>query len=489
MVEFVDDPTRRGFFASARFEADVYDCEVIGKIPRDLNGAFVRVGADWFYPSRFGPNDSPFNADGYVSTFRFKNGIVDFKGRWIKTPRFIADRAAGRQLFGIYRNPFTDDPSVKGLDRTVMNTSPFAFDGKLFALKEDSRPYQLEPRTLETLGPWDFHGTYASPTFTAHPKIDPMTGELVCYGYESNGLAGDELYLCTIGRDGRVKHDVRFKVPYVSMLHDIGLTQKHVVIPGGGYTTGMERLKDGKIHWAWDSSKPSYIGIVPRDGAAKDVRWFKGPERGTIHTFNARTEGNKVVLEAPIFDSNPFPFFPSIDGKPWNPQTARAFIRRWTFDLSSRRDTFTEEIVFNQPLGNDLVRVDTRYHSLPYRYGYVGYADQSKPFDEARAGNLRGRVTNSYGRYDFSTGKLDLLFAGNAHSLSECCFIPRSKDAPEGDGYLIGVASNYAEMRSELLIADAQRLGEGEIARVILPFRASAQVHGIWVGDDEVSFG
>jgi carotenoid cleavage dioxygenase len=64
--------------------------------------------------------------------------------------------------------------------------------------------------------------------------------------------------------------------------------------------------------------------------------------------------------------------------------------------------------------------------------------------------------------------------------------VPRPGSTAEGDGYLIGVASNYAEMRSELIIADAQRLGEGDVARVILPFRAGPQVHGIWVRDDEV---
>lgn len=483
------DPARQGFFAPMRFEADVYDCEVIGRIPSELSGAFVRVGGEWLYPSRFGHDDSPFNTDGYISTFRFKDGRVDFKGRWIRTPRFLANRAAGRQLFGIYRNPFTDDPTVKHLDRTVANTSALAFDGKLFALKEDARPYRIDPRTLETLGPWDFHGTYEAPTFTAHPKLDPATGEMVCYGCEASGLASDDLYLYTIGKSGRVTREVRLKVPYVSMVHDIALTQKHVVIPAGGYVTDLERLKAGKTHWGWDASKPQYVGIIPRDGDAKDIRWFKGPSRGIIHTFNARSEGHKVILEAPVFDSNPFPFFPAVDGSPWNPNGARAFIRRQIFDLNSRDDTFTEEIVLREPLANDLVRIDNRYCSLTYRYGYVSYADASKPFDEARGGNLRARVINCYGRYDFATGRLDTLFAGSSHSLQECCFVPRKKDAAEGEGYLIGVASNYAEMRSELVIADAQRLAEGEIARVILPFRASAQVHGIWVGDDEVSFG
>ncbi len=101
--------------------------------------------------------------------------------------------------------------------------------------------------------------------------------------------------------------------------------------------------------------------------------------------------------------------------------------------------------------------------TLPTRYGYTGYGDATKPFDEKRAGNLRGRVTNCYGRFDFTSGKLDTYFAGDAHSLQECCFVPRRPGAPEGDGYLIGVASNYAEMRSELVIADATRLSEGTL--------------------------
>ena len=65
--------------------------------------------------------------------------------------------------------------------------------------------------------------------------------------------------------------------------------------------------------------------------------------------------------------------------------------------------------------------------------------------------------------------------------------MPRKGSTAEGDGYVMGVAANYADMRSELVIADAQRLGEGEIARVILPFRAAPQVHGTWVDATEIA--
>jgi carotenoid cleavage dioxygenase-like enzyme len=486
MVDFSSQPTMKGFFAPTRFEADVFDCEVIGKVPSDLNGAFVRLGGDWFYPPK-SPDDAPFSNDGYISMFRFKNGIVDYKGRWVKTPRFAADRAAHKQLFGMYRNPFTDDPSVRQLDRTVANTTPLAFAGKLFALKEDSLPYEINPNTLETIGPWDFHGKYKSLTFTAHPKVDPTTGEMICYGYEATGLESNDVFLYTIDKFGHVIREVRFKAPYVSMVHDIGLTQKHVIIPVFGFVTSIERLRAGKVHWGWDSKAPTYVGIIPRDGDAKDLRWFKGPERATVHTLNARTEGDKVILEAPIWDSNPFPWFPPVDGSPWNAQKARAYIRRNTFNLNSKDDGFSEDTLFPMNV-SDLGRIDDRYLTVPYRYAYTAFNDRTRPFDEARAGNLQGRVNNSYGRFDLATGKMNSYFAGDTHSLQEVCFVPRSKNAAEGDGYIMGVASNYAEMRSELIIADAQRLEEGDLARVILPFRATSQVHGRWVGEDELPF-
>ena len=489
MVDFAQVPTKVGFFTPERFEGDIHDCEVLGQVPKDLNGTFFRVGADWLYPPKF-PDDAILNADGYISSFRFTNGIVHYKGRYVRTKRYEADRAANRQLYGYYRNPYTDDPSIRDPERpnlrTVSNTSPIIHAGKLFTLKEDGLPHRIDPHTLETLGPWDFDGAWKSQTFTAHPKIDPVSGEMVAFGYEATGLATDDLFVYTLDKSGKVKHEIRVKVPYVSIVHDMAITQKHVIIPFGGYTTSLERLKAGKIHWGWDATRPSYIGVLARDGDGKDIRWFKGPERCMMHTFNAYTVGSKIILYAPFFESNFFPFFPPVDGSPWNPQKAKAYVRRITLDLKSKQDTWTEEVLWPFNV-QDLGRIDTRFMSLEHRYGFTGFADAQRPFDEARAGNLKGRVTNCYGRFEFGTGKLSTYFAGPTHSLQECCFVPRPGSKAEGDGYLIGVAQNYADMRSELIVADAQNLEAGDIARVILPFRSSAQVHGMWASEAELA--
>lgn len=492
MSDFSKMPASKGFFAPQRYEADVFDCEVSGTIPAQLNGAFVRVGGDWAYPPKHA-DDSVFSQDGYISRFRFRDGKVDYKGRWVKTPRYLANARAGRQLFGYYRNPYDAEPGHQNIGKpalnTVANTAVEVHAGKLFALKEDSLPYRIDPKTLDTLGPWDFGGKYKSQTFTAHPKIDPRTGELLTFGYEATGLATNDVFFYVIDRHGNVVRETRLKMPYVSMIHDWAITEKHVIFPVYGYVTNLERLKAGKIHWTWDRNAPTMFGVLPRDGDARDLRWFKGPERAIVHTFNARTEGEKVILEAPIFDTNPFPFFPYSDGSKWNPLKSRALIRRVTLDLGSRDDGFREDILFPDQAVVDLGRVDERFMGSDTRYAFTSFTDRSKPFDAARGGDAGGRVTNSYGVFDLKDRTMRSYFAGPTHSLAEVTFVPRSRSAEEGDGWLIGTANNLAEMRTELIIADARHPEDGDVARVTLPFRSNVQVHGRWYDDAALDFG
>jgi carotenoid cleavage dioxygenase-like enzyme len=161
-----------GFFAPVRAEADVFDLEVEGTIPTDLDGAFYRIGADnQFAPTR--EEDIYINGDGMVTMVRFKDGHADLRSRYVQTRRWKLERAARRALFSAYRNPFFYDPSVADeVDDGNANTALVWHGGRLLALKEGARPYELDPVTLETRGVWDFYGELESHTFTAHPKID-----------------------------------------------------------------------------------------------------------------------------------------------------------------------------------------------------------------------------------------------------------------------------------------------------------------------------
>ncbi|HXA93389.1 MAG TPA: carotenoid oxygenase family protein, partial [Steroidobacteraceae bacterium] len=162
--------TFTGFNEPRRIEADVFDLEIEGRLPRDIRGTFYRCGPDPRFTPRLG-DDININGDGMVSLFRFEDGHVDFKSRYVRTEKYRLETAARGALFGAYRNPYTDDASVAGKDRTTANTNVVQHAGRLFALKEDGLPHELDPVTLETRGRYDFGGELKSLTFSAHPKI------------------------------------------------------------------------------------------------------------------------------------------------------------------------------------------------------------------------------------------------------------------------------------------------------------------------------
>lgn len=478
-LSYADHPALQGDFEPARFNSSVYDCEVVGAIPSGLNGTFYRACAEWFYPPRF-PDDSPFAADGLITAFRIADGCCDFSARFIETPRYLANRAARRQLFGYYRNPFTHDAEMQGKFNTfdtASNTNVIFFAGRLLALKEDAPPMEIDPDTLETKGFFDFGGGYKAPTFTAHPKVDGRTGEMVTYGYEAEGLATNAIWLYAIDANGQVTSERKLAAPYLSMVHDIALSQNYILIPVYGMVSNIERLREGKIHWGWDTTVPSHIGVLPRNGDAADIRWFSGPPMAMVHTFAATDRDGVITLDAAVSDGNPFPFFPDIHGKPFDAVAARTTIRRYTLDMNRSDNGWQEERRYPDKAGA-LSRIDDRYMGHDFRYGLLGFADEYLPFSGEAGGR---RPVNSLGRFDFASGEVEAMFAGPEFGLQEIAFAPRSPDAPEADGWVMAMGTNYETMKSELVIGDTAHLAAGPVARVRLPFKAPGQIHGNWV--------
>ena len=488
-IDFSDDPSATGFLAPMRFEADIHDCEVQGDIPLAIDGTFYRACFDRRYPKRLA-HDIPFNDDGAIDMFRFRGGHVDFRSRYVRTPRYQAERQARRALFGVYRNRSTNDPLVAGHSLNTANTTPIVHAGKLFAMKEDSPPTWLDPHTLKTHGEWTFGGKMTAKTFTAHPKIDPVTGEMIAFAYEGKGDLTDDVAVYVISPNGEVTNEFWIKAPVVSMMHDFAITSEHVILPTTGMVTSAEQLAKGEVHWRYDASVPSHVGIVRRDGDGSDIRWFKGnsDQAMLVHTANARTEGSRVILDCPVGYGNFNPQFKSVDDSPFDNEARKNTLRRWTFDLDEQSDRWTEEIMFDGMRISSFVRIDDRFITRPFRYAFDLVSDPAFPFDHTRAGSPVGLWGNCWYRFDYQTDEIQKVNAGPVHGLFEPQFVPRSDDAPEGDGFLIGVASNYETMKSELIIVDAMDFARGVVARVKLPFRLHTQVHGWWASAGTLAF-
>jgi carotenoid cleavage dioxygenase len=470
-------PSMRTPTSLFRLEADVRDCEVDGTIPSDLNGAFYRVGPDAQYPLK--PGNIPFDGEGHVSMFRIKNGRVDYRSRFVRNDRYLAQAKAGKLLFPMYRNPATDDPSVKGLSRSTANTHIMYHKGMLLALKEDSPPAAMDLLTLETLVPnYTFDGQLPSRTFTAHPKIDSETGNMVAFGYEAEGHGTDVVSMFEITPQGKMIWNAKIQVPYVGMLHDFAVTQKHIVFYVIPLAFDADQMARGGIHWSWDPSKPTFFGFVRRGGDGSDVRWIQGPTRSATHIMGAFDDDEKLIVDVEMSMQNPFPFMPQRDGSRWDPVAGSSHITRLSVDLGRRtpRDYGMEQMY---PHVGALPRQDDRYNTVPYRYGFLPCPDPS-----AAPGTRAGAC---YARFDHQTRAATLFNAGPATSLAECCFAPKSATAGEGVGYLMGVATRNEENgRADLVILDAEHLDQGPVATVKLPMRAVGQIHGWWVPEAQL---
>ena len=476
---FEGNPMFGGFGRPVRQESDLRDCEVIGQIPADLEGSFYRVGPDYQYPPSL-PN-IPFDGEGHLCLFRFSGGRVDYRSRYVRTERYTAQAKAGRALFGTYRNPFSDPPEVAGLSRGTANTNIIYHHGHLFALKEDSPPVALNPHTLETTDPvYRFGGQMTADTFTAHPKLDSETGEMVGIAYEAKGLASRDVACYAFDREGRKTWEAWIQVPYAGMIHDFAITRSYLAILVVPMVTDVERMKAGHVHFAWDSSLPTWLGVMRRDGDGSDLRWFRGPERCATHVMGAFEDGTRVQIDMDMGLKNQFPFFPQRDGSPFDPVAAQGHVVRLSVDLADKaRPNYEMETLY--PHQGVLSRQDDRYHSVPYNTGFMLTFDPLAPFDPRLAAAMPFRPQNHWTRFDHDRRRATSWFVGPESGLQECCFAPRRADAPEGQGYLLGVVNRYLENRNDLVILDAERLADGPLATVRLPTRIPGQVHGWWV--------
>jgi isoeugenol monooxygenase len=476
---FPRTPTFTGFARPVRIECDAYDLEVEGTLPPELEGGFYRAGPDPQYPPLAG-DDIYINGDGVVTFFRFQAGHVDLRMRYVRTEKFLLERQARRALFGKYRNPYTDDPSVARADRTTANTSVLWHGGRLFALKEDGLPYELDPLTLETLGRFDFDGALRSRTFTAHPRIDPVTGELLFYGYAVRGdQVSDDVMIGAADARNALTREEWFLPPYQSMIHDWGITETHLLLHVMPITTDPDRLRAGGDRWRWDPSRRTHIIVVPRHGSVEERMIFDGPPRFSFHAMNAFREGDLLHMDLCVGEEAPFP---DLNGVVPARERTLQYLTRWTCDLRKGGGEFTERRMWGD-MSVDFPDVDQRLQGRPYRHGWMVARDLTRAINPETA---KAPFFNTVAHIDHTTGDVETWYIGDDAAVQEPIFVARGHDVPEGDGWLLTVINRHPERLGEVLVFDAQRIAAGPVATVRVPLFLRPVFHSAWVPGAEL---
>jgi carotenoid cleavage dioxygenase-like enzyme len=263
----------------------------------------------------------------------------------------------------------------------------------------------------------------------------------------------------------------RFEAPYASMVHDFIVTERHLLFPILPISGSMERAMRGRMPYAWEPDKGAYVGVMKRNGAAKDIVWFRAESCYVFHVMNAWEEGDRIVADVMQFEEAPL--FNHPDGSPTDPKKSRARLCRWTFDLASNTDRFTQ--TYLDDITGEFPRIDDRRAGLANRHGWYACANPGLPMFGALSGVVHVDGNGSrLGQY--------LLPAGD--TISEPVFVARSDDAAEGDGWLLAAVWRAGENRSDLAVFNATNVEAGPVALVQLGHRVPDGFHGNWVAAD-----
>lgn len=471
-----------GSDAPCRLEGEIGDLVVLGDIPKEIDGTFYRVMVDPFVPPD--PNNVPLDGDGNISAFRFHTGRVDMKMKYIETERYKLERKANKALFGLYRNPFTHHPCVRAAVDSTANTNLVYWANQLLALKEVALPYAVDVDTLETLRYDPFEGQIKSKTFTAHPKIDPFTNELVVFGYEAKGLATLDIVTYALDKDGQKTEELWLKSPWCAFIHDCAITTNFIVLFLWPFEANMARLKAGKQHWAWDYKLPCTFIVVPRrKNSAAKVGWEADEHRVyhwkncmPIHTAGAwETDEGVIYVESSRVHDNAFPFFPPDDGRMPSPQTKADFVR-WKLDLSKPSNSQVPDPVVVLDLPAEFPRIDERFMTRQYEWLFLNVFI---PENMDGSKNIFHGL-NGLAMHNNKTGNTKFFAAGDDSLCQEPIFIPRSPDASEGDGWVMTLVERRNAARCDIAIIDTREF-EKPVAIVQLPFHVKAQIHGNWI--------
>jgi carotenoid cleavage dioxygenase len=476
VTRYPTHPHLIGNFAPVQMECDAPDLIVReGELPAALNGVLYRNTANPMYPPL--GDHHWFLSEGMIHAVFVKDGKASYRNRWVRTSQYEAQRRAGRRLVSTSLSE-PSPPEGEHVRPHFAATHALYHGNKLFALDEWCGPAALDGDTLETIAAdWDFNGKHKG-AFTAHPKIDPQSGEMLGYGYQAAGIGTKEMSFSVVSPTGELTCHDHFQGPFCPIMHDFGITAEHVIFPFFSADISLERANRGGPLAAYDPKIGTQFGIMRRDAKVGTIRWFKGDPTYAYHTMNSFTEHKngrtRVMLDMMKYQF--VPFFPDEHGKipQWlKGPASNGTLVRWTFDLDSNSDSYSEKVLSD--LTGDFCVVDPRFVGQPYKHGY--YTSQTGV-------TIDGGFFDTICHLNVESGERRDYFGGNGVFFVEPIFVPRAAAAPEGDGWLVTLAYDAARNLSDFIVLDTDDIRKGPIARVQLPSRVPYGFHGSWRSAD-----
>jgi carotenoid cleavage dioxygenase len=437
----------QGHLAPVPDEIEAVDLPVTGTLPPELTGRYLRNGPNPL------PGQDPghwFAGQGMLHGVRLREGRAEwYRNRWVRTGTM-----EGRAFL---RPDGTFDRTA-----VVANTHVIEHGGRILALVENGFPYVVTPE-LDTVGPDDFRGRLTT-AMTAHPKTDPVTGDLHFFGY---GALPPYLTYHRLSAAGELVRSAEVPVAGPTMMHDFAITDRHAVFLDLPMTF---RLQKG-MPYGWDDTYGARLGVMPLDRPG-EARWFEIEPCYVFHVGNAYEDAaGRIVLDAAHYTRDAIKAaWETIGPSPSGHASAAAAagvatLYRWTIDPAA--GTVTQAQLSEE--GLEFPTVDDARVGRANRYLYA--------------------VSDTEGilQHDAERGSVAAHGLGPDVVAGEAVFVPSgAPDRGEADGWLLSITTTRDGKASELLVLDATDVAGAPVARVTLPRGVPAGFHGSWIPDSDL---
>lgn len=445
---------------------------IVGAIPQGLEGTFFLncPGRNKIGNQQYG---HWFDGDGMISAVTLKDGRVHYKNRYVRTPKYVNETAAQRIL---YRGVATQIPGgfLKNMFRApgnAANTNVILHGGKLLALWEGGKPWELDPATLETVGEYRYEGGLRSgQPFSAHPRCDPRSDML--YNFGVFGVPKPKLHFYTIDAQGDLISNISQYVGDYSMCHDFAITQRHAVfVLCPAFMRSPFRFLFGlqSVFESIEFDKTEKTKIVVLElTTGKIVQEFEFDSFFGFHLGNAHERDSEVVVDVLCVDNMDVMggladvFMER--GDDFNFLENGARFTRFRLHLTTG-ETAREPVL--GAIAGEFPAWNPQFTGADNRYTWLSsIIENGTPYG-----------FNAYQKVDHLSGELRVHDFGAGRFASEPNFIPRDDGAAEDDGYLIAIVYNDARKKSEVVIVDAVGMQQ-ELAVIPLDHHVPFGFHG-----------
>jgi carotenoid cleavage dioxygenase len=430
--------------------SDDHELPVTGVIPPDLDGRLLRNGPN---PAVVPADQSDYHwfaGDGMIHAISLSEGhATGYRNRWVRT------RALAAKLETVPpRGP--SEP----LDGPA-NTHVIRHAGSTLALVESGFPHALSA-DLGRARIYDFDGGLASP-MTAHPKVDPATGELVFFGCDVFGPPFLRYHVADA--KGVLVTTEAIELPRATMIHDFGVTATRAVFLDLPVVFDLDLAAQGRsLPYRWMPDAGARVGVMPRSGGDADLRWIGIDPVYVFHVVNAFDDGDAVVVDVlrydRAFDTGPGEAIASV----------QPVLARWTVDPVAGR--VTEQRLDDVPV--EFPRIDASVAGRRHRHAY-GTLLGDRPAEPSFEGLVK---------YDLVRDESTRFDPGEHRSPGEPVFVRAADGRAEDEGWVLSVVYDATRDASDLVILDATSFAGPPVGVVHLPARVPFGFHGSWVPSD-----